>query len=507
MPHCTVMKVALICNSAEQIGIQHISAALKQKGHQTRLFLDPSLFNDRIVFNFHNAEKIFSMRRKLVEKTVNWQPDLIGITTVTITFPWAKDIAAKLKHELPQTPIIAGGPHAIMSPEVIIAEPFFDIVCTGEGEHAVVELADAIRNNTQNYSIPDLWFKKDGKIIKNPLRNLTENLDSLPRPDRSVFEPYFNMSDSLLSMSMRGCLMHCAYCSHNVVKKAYQGKGKYVRRKSVEGYISELIFFKERYNYKFVRIYDDIFTHDKIWLEQFSKLYKKQINVPFFCLSHPRYLDDDSIHLIKEAGCRWIQVGIESLNEKTRKYVLNRPESNDEVLKAIKLLEKYQLRYELDFIFGLPGDNENTYQQTIDVLKHCRSLNRVSALTLSYLPKTEIIGHSLRTNEINLNDVDNIEAGLEGCQTGKGSIRNRTKLKLAAQYNLLYRLCAFLNAKQIDFINKIGLCSLLRHLNPFPAYLIRLLGIDTVDKIFIKLTLRHFIKVVFFKNSFFTPQK
>jgi radical SAM superfamily enzyme YgiQ (UPF0313 family) len=349
-------KVALICNASEQIGLQYLSASLKKNGFETRLFLDPALWDDKIVFNYSSLGKVFSMRSRLANAVKDWEPDLIGLSVVTVTYQWAKDLGQRLKRLLPNVPIIVGGPHAHLSPEVIISDPNFDMVCTGEGEEAIVEIAGSLASGELDLSTKDIWFKQEGQILKSSLRHLNEDLDSLPFPDRSIFEPYFNMSDSLLAMSMRGCLFRCAYCSHNVVRENYRGKGKYVRRKSPERFIEELRYFKERYQYRFVRIYDDIFTYDIKWLEEFAPLYQRYINRPFFCLGHPRYLQEDAVRLIKEAGCSWIQVGIESFNEQTRLEFLNRPESNAEIRQSLHLLDKYNIRYELDFIFGLPGD-------------------------------------------------------------------------------------------------------------------------------------------------------
>jgi radical SAM superfamily enzyme YgiQ (UPF0313 family) len=498
------MNIALICNGSEQLGVQYISAYLKQRGHDVRLFMDPSVFNDRVVFNDERLETLVSMRERLVEAVAAWKPDLVGMSVVTIVYPWAKAVAQGIKALSPGTPVIVGGPHAMLAPEVILEEDCFDMVCTGEGEQAMAELADSIAAGKLDTTIADIWFKTPQGIVKNPLRHLQEDLDQLPFPDRSIFEPYFNMSDSLLTMSQRGCIYRCAYCSHNVVRKNYKGKGRYVRRMSPERFIEHLRHFKELYDYKFVRIYDDIFTYDHEWLKVFTPLYKKHISLPFFCLGHPRYLKEEAVRLIKEAGCRWIQVGVESLNPVTRREVLNRPESNREIFEAIRLLEKYELRYELDFIFGLPGDDAATYEMTVDFLKKTKHLNRVSALVLSYLPKTEIIQHSLNNKDISEADLGNISQGLEGCQTDCGSIRTEEKLKEATRYNMLYRLCAFLPEGAIDFLRKrdLGLCIALK---PVLLSAIRVLGMDTVDKIFVKYFFRQLFKVVFLRGSYYDP--
>jgi len=199
-----------------------------------------------------------------------------------------------------------------------------------------------------------------------------------------------------------------------------------------------------------------------------------------------------------------VQVGIESLNQNTRQKILNRPENNEEIFHSISLLDKYQLHYELDFIFGLPGDDLETYEQTVDFLKKTKSLNRVSALVLSYLPKTDIINHSMQCNDIGQEDLLNINEGLEGCQTDKGSIRDRQKRLIAERYNLLYRLCAFLGEQWIDFIRRTGLYKILVRFNPFLLYFIRILGMDTVDKIFVRIFFRQFLKVVFTSDKYYS---
>ncbi len=496
-------RVALLCNGSEQIGVQCLAASLKAHGHDVRLFLDPSVLNDKVVFNFESGEKIFSMRRELVGAVARWKPELIGISTVTITYPWARDLGEKLKAALPEIPIVVGGPHAMLVPDRILSEPFFDMVCIGEGEQALTEIADNLAAKTFNPSVENIWFKRGGDMIRNPLRNLHEDLDSLPFPDRSIFEPYLNMRDSLLTISQRGCIYHCSYCSHNALKEKYRGKGRYVRRKSPARFIEELRYFKARYDYEFVRIYDDVFTYDLGWLEEFTPLYRKHIDRPFFCLTHPLCFKEEAARLIREAGCRWVQMGIESLNPETRKNVLNRPETNEDISRAVGILEKYEIRYELDFIFGLPGDDVRTYEDTVDFLKGKKSLNRVSALMLSFLPKTEIVDQSIRHGDITADDIQNIEQGLEGCQTDVGSIRDRKARKTAERYNLLYRLCAFLGERQIDWIRRRKLERILVYLNPLLLYGIRLLGMDTVDKIFVKMFFRQLAQVTVGRGNYY----
>jgi len=496
------VKVALVCDAAEQLGIQHISASLKRGNNQVKLFLDPSIFNDKIVFNNEKLSKYFDIEDLMVKEIINWSPEIVGISTVTVTYQWALRVAKKIKDLNPDILIIIGGPHANLTPESIIKENSVDIVCIGEGEEAVYELTEKMKNNKDITNIKNLYVKKDGEIYKNEVRHLNEDLDSIPYPDREIFEPYLNTKDSLLTISLRGCPYSCTYCSHNALKKLYHGKGKYVRRKSPEYFVNEMHYFKQKYNFKFVRIYDDIFTYDVNWLKEFVPLYKKYIDKPFFCLGHPNCLKEEAVRLISEAGCKWIQIGIESMNEHTRNNYLNRPEKNDTIINGLKTLDKYNIRYELDFIFGLPGDDEDTFSHTVDVLKKCKSLNRVSTLNLSFLPKTEIVNHFLEDDNKD-EMVDHICKGLESPQTDKGSIRDSQLKKIAAEYAVLYRLCAFLPEKIINLFVSSKFYKILPKFNPFLYYFVRLLGVDKVDKIFLKEFTRQLIKYIFFRPNYY----
>ncbi len=149
------------------IGICLISAILKKAGHETLLF-KPEVFSETT----------------FLTKVDEFNPNLVGFSVTTHQYKYARDYATALKR-YKNIPTVFGGFHPTLAPESVIVDPATDIVCRGEGEFAMLELIEAIEKQKDYRKIPNLWVKKqNGEIIKNQLRPLIENLDSLPFPDR-----------------------------------------------------------------------------------------------------------------------------------------------------------------------------------------------------------------------------------------------------------------------------------------------------------------------------------
>ncbi len=155
----------------DNISTESLSAVLKQAGHETALAFDPALFDESMYFHIDWLARLFSQRTKVIQKIVRLRPDLVAVSVFSNNYQWACAIAEGVKKHL-SVPIIFGGVFATNCPETVIANPHIDIVCLGEGEQPIVELANSMAKGTIDEKIGNLWFKKNGEIIKNPVRPL-----------------------------------------------------------------------------------------------------------------------------------------------------------------------------------------------------------------------------------------------------------------------------------------------------------------------------------------------
>ena len=282
------------------------------------------------------------------------------------------------------------------------------MLCVGEGEQALDELL----KNPQSTNIKNIWFKQNSQIIKNPCRPLIDDLDSLPFPDKDLFyEIYPGFFEDYYTISSRGCPFACTYCGNNVLKKVYKGLGKPIRRRSPKNIVDELALAKKKYHPKRITFVDDVFVQDINWLKEFSRLYKKRVNLPYAMLTHPSFLSKEITKLLKKSGCYFLLFGIQSASEKTRRETLNRFESNAQISQAAQNCHDANLKFSIDHIFNIPGEGLPEYKEAV---KFYNSLNPtiINAYWLQYFPKTEIVNIAVKKGVLKKSMVRKIEHGL-----------------------------------------------------------------------------------------------
>jgi radical SAM superfamily enzyme YgiQ (UPF0313 family) len=116
---------------------------------------------------------------------------------------------------------------------------------------------------------------------------------------------------------------------------------------------------------KTIWIWDDTFGLDKQWANEFCREYKDRIGIKFDCLSRANVVDEEFIKMLKEAGCYRISFGIESGNEYVRNQIMNRKMSNEQIIRAFSLAQKYGLETNAINIIGVPGETEEMIWDTI----------------------------------------------------------------------------------------------------------------------------------------------
>lgn len=315
----------------------------------------------------------------LIDKVDEIQPQLIGLSLRSRFLR----IAIKLTNEIRQhtkAKIIWGGVHPTVRPMECLK--YADIVCVGEGENALSNLAYAIGKGQSVSKIKNLWIKDKGKIIKNDLAMLEEDLNSIPYPDYTDTNKFY-IEDDVISiknvfpehevvyaiMTTRGCMFSCEFCTGSSLREIYHGKGKFVRRRSVEHVMEELITAKKTWpTIRKVYFLDDVFSYDIKWLKRLSTQYRKHVNLPFYCYVHPLFCNEETIKTLKEMGLIEVNMGIQSGSERVRKEVYSRFETNKQIIEAVKILNKYKIRAVCDLILGNPYDTESDREENLKLL-------------------------------------------------------------------------------------------------------------------------------------------
>lgn len=406
------MRVVFIYNGSESLGIASLSAYLKAHGHETFLVFDPAVFGGNRGRENPLLEKIFSISpREIAEKALSYDPHLLAFSCVTGNFKWALQVAGEAK-KLSNVPTVFGGIHPTAVPDRVIQEKVVDAIVVGEGEEALLEIVKDIKNNIiRNLAVRNAWIKRNGVIHRNPVRPYIRNLDSLPFPDKSLFyEKVPALEKVYMIMTSRGCPFRCAYCCNNLYSRIYAKEKGHVRQRSVDNVLDELRVVKRRGVSDYIAFWDDIFALNKRWLKEFAPRYRREIGIPFVCYLHPNTAIEETIKLLKEAGCETVKMGVQTVSERTLKETLKRKGSPDKVKSAADLLAKYGIKLTIEHIIGLPGEGLEEQEEAAQLYSSIEA-KKIISFWLTHYPGTEIIKVSQRLGLLSKEEAKAIEAG------------------------------------------------------------------------------------------------
>ncbi len=378
------------------LGVTQLAGELQRAGHETRIIY----FKDYVVLPQEQAAQapqtdlcgvwIAARARKmnincydpftedeyalLLSALEEFQPDLIGFGLTTVPLRECAETTRRVRERFPDVPIIWGGAGPTIEPERALEHA--DLVCVGEGERMIVELAEALDAGRDYSQLRNLWLRRDGEIIRNPNAPLVD-IEQIAMPDfdpsrclhinkgrlrRNVYPP--NLGRQYCIMTQRGCPYSCSFCIESVYQDKY---GHSVRRRSVDVVIEELAHARRTLGIQAVVFYDDVFTTHPKWLKEFAPRYKAEIGLPFWCYTYPRTTRREDILMLKDAGLAAITIGIQSGSAAVLKEY-NRPIPAEMSIQAAQILVDCGVDAFFDLITQSEFETEETCRETFEFL-------------------------------------------------------------------------------------------------------------------------------------------
>jgi radical SAM superfamily enzyme YgiQ (UPF0313 family) len=380
------MKVLFIQDNLinESPAIWDISGLLKSREIEVELFIE-------------NQEKNFW------EKISKYSPDIFIIPADIGGEKWAEEMLKKIKKFFKKQVVLCGT-YPTFVPE-IIEKKEVEIIVRGEADFALLELLENLKERKDITSIRNLSIKKNGKIFKNPLRPLIENLDILPLPDRSIYFKYKFLREFPLKKitSGRGCPNSCSFCYNRNFKEMYRESKVYVRRKSVERTLKEIEELVKNYSpVNSLHFSDDLFTDNKEWVIEFCKKYRDFYKIPFTCNTTVDRVDEEMVYYLKSANCSGIAVGIETGNENLRTKLLNKPYTTKQIIEVAKLIKKYKITLTTFNMICLPSETIEEAFQTVSLNREIRADNPRVNIAFA-IPKTNFTEEAIKKGYLSEN--------------------------------------------------------------------------------------------------------
>lgn len=390
------MKISLISvDGYVSLGIRHISSKLRYSGFKTRMIFFPYVVED--YFPHRSVDELYELVR---------DSDMIGISSMAYSAKKAIQIINRLKPL--KVPVIFGGVYPTTCQEDCIKHS--DIICRGEGEEAINEFTERFEKGVDYLDVKNFWFKNGNYTLKNDVRRLISDLDSLPFPDYDNDEQFvwehkkgFSRIEyrhipgtnvpfgGFIIFNIRGCPYSCTYCVNEAVQELYDRDVR-IRRNSIPYIMKQLEYIFGLFpQIERIRIDDDtFFIRPLSEIKDFASQYKARYRVPFECNADPKTIREDKLDILFKAGLRHIGMGIQSASKYINKDIFKRPFNEELFMKAARLMNKYapELQVSYDFIVLNPDERKQDILDNIHMIKRLPKPFRLSMNSMVYFPGT-----------------------------------------------------------------------------------------------------------------------
>ena len=376
------------------LGLGYIASSLRQHGYTTKI-----------------VDCTFSTWNDVINATRNAKPSVVGIYSMLSMVEPALKLAKDLRDDCEL--LVAGGPMPSAYPQMFLGT--FDAVVQGEAERTMVDIVQTLEDETMLDNVKGLHISKrslastvmvratdgGGSVFTGP-RPLVKDIDEFPFPardlyDNEAYQRYYRENHDYTITSMvasRGCPFCCDFCWR-------PDYGRFYRTRSPENIVDEMEEVVHKYGYERIWFADELFIASKKHMVQICKeIRERKLDVLWECLARADIVDDSIAKAMREAGCRKIIFGLEAGDDLTLK-TMNKHLTVAQSQRAVHLMAKHGVKVGAFFIFGYPGETNETMLNTIRLAS--RLPLEYFSMTVPYpLPGTglyERVKDKMTTNE------------------------------------------------------------------------------------------------------------
>lgn len=297
--------------------------------------------------------------------------DVVGVSVIGGYYQYRKllKISDAINSSKKRPLYIIGGHGPAPEPEYFIKKTKADVVVIGEGENTIVNLLNAIVRKTPYSTIKGIAYNDSGKVIVNERQPLIKDIDTIPWPAYELFPmnyyrllpmPNSTKSDFVMRLlSGRGCPYTCNFCYR-------MDKG--FRKRKTEAIIEEIKYLKKDYAITYISFNDELLMSSVSRVENLCKSFiKENMNIRWCCNGRLNLANPDILKLMKEAGCVFINYGIEAMDDEVLRK-MNKSLDTKQIVSGIEATVRSGISPGVNIIFGHIGDNKKTLEKGVAFL-------------------------------------------------------------------------------------------------------------------------------------------
>jgi len=299
-----------------------------------------------------------------VRRIKEMSPDLIVVNTSSATIELDMRVGNSAGRES-DVPVVLLGSHVTHTPDYVLSKSRADYAVRGEAEYTLLNLVTALDQGDDPGQIPGLSAWRDGNITHNEDSEFIMDLDSLPFPARRLLPmsqygiPDMEKPFTTLSSS-RGCPINCSYCGYTL------SQGLKWRGRSAENVVDEIEEIVNKFSIRNFVFRDPLFSFKMDRVASICRLIiTRGLKTFWQCETAIRYLDEDLLALMGEAGCVSVSLGVESADDEIQKrYSKGKLKSKEHAKTVVKACRKAGIRTRIFFMLGFPEDTRETVRRT-----------------------------------------------------------------------------------------------------------------------------------------------
>jgi len=327
------------------------------------------------------------------------KPRIVGLSGTTHTRFEAFELARRIKHHDRQITVLFGGPHATFTADDTLRHvDSIDVVVRGEGEYAMLELADYLLHGRNPHSaICGISYRQNGHIVHTPSATRIGRLDDLPLPKRvpgdirryDLKMDFLDVQGTSIITS-RGCPVGCTFCSASIMF------GKTVSYRSARAVVDEIQMLVHDFGFGGIKIFDSTFTLRKSHVESIcAEMVRRKLIVPWECEVRVNTVTKDLLRIMRSAGCYYISFGIESGSNAVLKK-MHKNITTDQAEAVLTWARELGIKSKVFFTFGHIGETMDDAKQTFRFMEsHRRSIDTFgSSVGIRIYPGTAVEGYA-----------------------------------------------------------------------------------------------------------------
>lgn len=346
-----------VLNVVPPLGLAYLAAYVRPDGHEVQII-------DCTVGISH---------QELIDRVVEENPDVIGITGTTPSSESMKKAAVDIRDRLPKAAIVVGGAHITAMPEETMASGLFDVGVIGEGETTFLDLVRHIEKQGLKHleAVDGIVFNENGRVVFTGRRPFIEQLDEIPFPARDLLPPLtayhptpasYKKLPLAVVITSRGCPFKCKFCDRAIFGATYRGR-------SAGNVMDEVESLVKDYGAREIRFFDDTFTMDKKRVMMIcDEFERRNIRIPWTCLTRVNTVTRELLMRMRKAGCWQVLYGLESGDQKMLD-LLHKGTTVEQNTRAVQWAKEAGMSVRGDFIVGTPGDTLESMEKTLAFAK------------------------------------------------------------------------------------------------------------------------------------------